>query len=122
MHPKTMRRAILAIGLTLALGAWAQEEPQARQDRQAQRKPHQSPGKEIGSGTGNIGTGAAKGAASAAKGTVAGAGDLVTLHPVKAGESVGKGAVGAGKDVTVGTTKGTAKVVHGIGRAFKKLF
>ncbi|HUA21147.1 MAG TPA: hypothetical protein VMB25_20505 [Bryobacteraceae bacterium] len=108
-----MRTAMLAIGLALAVGAWAQD---------SQNKPKQGPGKEIASGTGNIGKGAAKGAGSAAKGTAKGAGDLVTLHPVKAGESVGKGAVGAGKDVTVGTTKGTAKVVHGIGRAFKHLF
>jgi hypothetical protein len=118
MHPTVMRSAILVIGLALAVGAWAHE---AQDQPQQSSSKHRTPGKEIGSGAGNIGGGAAKGVGSAAKGTAAGAGDLVTLHPIKAGESAGKGAVGAGKDVTVGTTKGTAKVVHGIGRAFKKL-
>jgi hypothetical protein len=52
-------------------------------------------GKEIGSGAGDIG-----------KGTARGAGNLA------------KGAGMAGKDVTVGTVKGTGK----IGKAVKKLF
>ena len=49
--------------------------------------------------------------------TAKGAGDLITLHPVQAGASVGKGAVVAGKDVTVGTAKGTGKIAKGVGKA-----
>jgi hypothetical protein len=45
--------------------------------------------------------------------------DLVTLHPVRAAGSVGKGAVGAGKNVTVGTAKGTGKIARGVGKAIK---
>ena len=110
-----MRSFACALSLALTSTVWGQSQ-------QPQDKPQQGPGKEIGSGAGNIGTGAAKGAGNAAKGAAKGAGDLVTLHPVKAGEAVGKGAVAAGKDVTVDTAKGSAKVVHGIGRALKRLF
>jgi hypothetical protein len=48
--------------------------------------------------------------------------DLVTLHPINAATSVGKGAAVGGKDVAVGTVKGTGKIGKGIGKAFKKLF
>ena len=82
----------------------------------------QGPGKEIGSGAGDIGKGAAKGAGNLAKGTGKGALDLVTLHPVNAAASVGKGAAVGGKDVGVGAAKGTGKIGKGIGKAFKKLF
>jgi hypothetical protein len=51
-----------------------------------------------------------------------GAVDLVTLHPINAATSVGKGAAIAGKDVTVGTARGAGKITRGIGKAFKKLF
>jgi hypothetical protein len=57
-----------------------------------------------------------------AKGTAKGAADLVTLHPLQAGASVGKGAVVAGKDVGVGTAKGTGRIAKGLGKALKKLF
>jgi hypothetical protein len=56
---------------------------------------------------------AGKGAESLGKGTAEGAGNLVTLHPGKAGADLGKGAVGAAK---IG--KGSAK---GIGRLGKKI-
>jgi hypothetical protein len=69
-----------------------------------------------------MGVGAAKGAGDVAKGTDKGAVDLVTLHPVDAGVSVGKGTASAGKDVTVGTVKGTGKMAKGVGRAFRHLF
>jgi hypothetical protein len=101
----------IPFGLTLALTAWGQSTPD-------------QPGaaREIGSGAGHIGTGVAKGAGDAAKGAAKGAGDLVTLLPVDAATSVGKGAVGATKDVSVGTAKGTGKMAKGIGRVFKSLF
>jgi hypothetical protein len=80
------------------------------------------PGREMANGAGDIGKGAAKGAGDLGLGVVKGAASLATLHPVDAGISLGKGTVLAGKDVTVGAAKGTGKVVHGVGRAFKHLF
>jgi hypothetical protein len=56
------------------------------------------------------------------KGTAQGAANLITLHPVRAGAFVGTGAAIAGKDVAVGTVKGSGKIAKGIGRAFKKVF
>jgi hypothetical protein len=47
---------------------------------------------------------------------------LVTLHPIDAGVSAGKGAATASKDVTVGTAKGVGKVTKGVELVFKKLF
>src|ERR1700723_1560555 len=82
-------------------------------------------GKEIGKGGEDIGKGAGKGAESLGKGTAEGAGNLVTLHPGKAGADLGKGAGGAAKDVGVGTGKGAAKIgkgsAKGIGRLGKKI-
>jgi hypothetical protein len=104
--------------LTILSCAWAQpNEPQT-----SEPKHHRGPGKEIGSGAGDIGKGAAKGAGNLAKGTGKGALDLVTLHPINAAASVGKGAPVGGKDVGVGAAKGTGKIGKGIGKAFKKLF
>ena len=97
---------IVPVALVLTCSAWA-ESGAAR---------------EIGGGVATVGGGAVKGAADAAKGAGKGAVDLVTLHPIDASVSVGKGAVSAGKDVTVGTAKGTGKVTKGVGRAFKHLF
>jgi len=96
----------------LVVCAWAQSDD----------KNHRGPGKEIGSGAGDIGKGAAKGVGNLAKGTGKGALDLVTLHPINAAASVGKGAAVAGKDVGVGAVKGTGKIGKGIGKAVKKLF
>jgi hypothetical protein len=103
--------------LTLAACAWAQSD-------QPKDQPKRDPGRgqEIGSGAVNIGTGAAKGAGNLAKGTGRGVVDLVTLHPIDAAASVGKGAAVGGKDAAAGTVKGTGKIGQGIGRAFKKLF
>jgi hypothetical protein len=94
------------LGSVLVLSAWGQS----------------SPVRDIGSGAGDVGMGPVKGAGSVAKGTAKGVGDVVTLHPVGAVKSVGKGAAGAGKDVTVGTAKGTGKVAKGVGKAFKRIF
>ncbi len=46
----------------------------------------------------------------------------MTLHPINAATSLGKGAGTGGKDVAVGTVKGTAKIGKGIGKAVKKIF
>lgn len=85
-------------------------------------KKTQSAGHEVASGSGDIGKGAAKGAGSLAAGTGKGAVDLVTLHPINAATSVGKGGVTAGKDVVVGTTKGTAKIGKGVGKGIRHIF
>jgi hypothetical protein len=89
------------------------------------QKAEPSSGKEIGKGGEDIGKGAGKGAESLGKGTAEGAGNLVTLHPGKAGADLGKGAGGAAKDVGVGTRKGAAKIgkgsAKGIGRLGKKI-
>jgi hypothetical protein len=102
----------LSLGLALSLCAFGQTTDQ-----------HQpGPGREIARGTGDIGVGVAKGTGNLAKGAGKGALDLVTLHPIDAGVAVGKGAVGAGKNVTAGAVRGTGKIGKGVGRAFKKLF
>jgi hypothetical protein len=113
----------ISTGFLLTLSGWGQSNFDTNATSQSKEEKHQ-PGavKEIGAGAGAVGTGAAKGTAAAAKGTAKGAADLVTLHPIDASASVGKGAATAGKDVTVGAAKGTGKVAKGIGRTFKKLF
>jgi hypothetical protein len=107
--------------LTLAACARAQSQPDPPNNGPNQ-KHDRGAGKEIGSGAGDIGTGVAKGAGNLAKGTGKGAVDLVTLHPINAATSVGRGAAVGGKDVAAGTVKGTGKIGKGIGKAFKKLF
>jgi hypothetical protein len=101
--------------LVVSVCAWAQSQPD-------ESKHHRGPGKELGSGAANIGTGAAKGAGNLAKGAGKGTLDLVTLHPINAATSLGKGAGFAGKDVGTGAVKGTAQIGKGIGKALKKLF
>jgi hypothetical protein len=105
----------ILLALILPITALAQSPPD-----QTKRQP--GPGKEIGRGAANIGTGTAKGAGNLAKGTGKGAVDLVTLHPIDAATSVGKGAAVGGKDVAVGAVKGTGQIGKGIGKALKKLF
>jgi hypothetical protein len=105
----------ILLALILPITALAQSPPD-----QTKRQP--GPGKEIGRGAANIGTGTAKGAGNLAKGTGEGAVDLVTLHPIDAATSVGKGAAVGGKDVAVGAVKGTGQIGKGIGKALKKLF
>lgn len=78
------------------------------------------PGREIANGAGNIGAGAAKGAGHLALGSAKAAGNLVTLHPIDAAVSAGHGAGSAGKDVAVGTVKGTGKIGKGLGRLIRK--
>jgi hypothetical protein len=78
--------------------------------------------RDVGTGAGDIGKGAAKGAYGAAKATGSSAVDLVTLHPINAATDLGKGAVGTGRTVGVGTAKGTGKILRGTGKAFKHLF
>lgn len=124
-------RSVL-MGAVLACAMWAQSgtaqngdtTQQTTQTERQQRtqKAEPGPGHEIGGGAADVGKGAAKGAGHAGEGVAKGAGDLVTLHPIDAGTAVVKGAGSAGKDVTVGTAKGTGKMVKGVGRAIKHLF
>jgi hypothetical protein len=108
----------------LAFSAWSQSNPDTIPTSQSPKEEKREPraAREMGAGAGAIGTGAAKEAGTAAKGKAKGAADLVTLHPIDTGASVGKGAATAAKDVTVGAAKGTGKITKGIGRVFKKLF
>ena len=81
----------------------------------------QSAGHDIASGTGNVATAPVKGAADVGKGAAGAAGNLVTLHPIDAGVSAGKGVGKGGKDVAVGAVKGTGKVARGVGKTVKKI-
>jgi hypothetical protein len=129
---KPLRIAVLTAALTCP--AWTQSNTadqaptatttpdQTHSDRAKKEKKGRSPGGDVASGSGNIVGGAAKGAGHAAEGVGKGVGDAVTLHPIDAATAVGKGGAQAGKDVTVGTTKGTAKIVKGVGRGIKHLF
>ena len=87
----------------------------------AQKKAHPSAKRDIGTGAGDIGLAAAKGARSAVVGTGKSAVDLVTLHPVGAATDLGKGALDTGRNVGVGTAKGTGKILRGTGKAIRHL-
>ena len=108
-------KAVLIFMPILVWSVWGQ----SGENRDSRKPP--DPGGEISRGAGNIGTGAAKGAGDLAKGTAKGAVSLATLHPIDAGVSMGKGIGAAGKDVTVGTVKGTAKIGKCAGKALKKI-
>ena len=103
---------LLALATVLAAFVWAQSDD-----------PRKSPGAghDVASGAGDVALGPAKGAGSIAKGTAKGVGDLVTLHPIGAATSVGKGTAGAGKDIGVGAVKGTGKMARGVGKVFKRI-
>ncbi len=68
---------------------------------------HTSPGGDVGHGSGPIVKGVGNGAGSAAAGTGKAAANLAMLHPGAAVVDLGKGAGSAGKDVGVGTAKGS---------------
>src|SRR5689334_12035328 len=118
-----MRFILFSIVLVACVYAQSGEDQSSVSDRPAPVEQKQGRGavREIGRGAGNVGTGIAKVAGHVAKGTANGAVSLVTLHPIDAGVSVGKGAAAAGKDVTVGTVKGAAKITKGVGKAIKKV-
>jgi len=120
---KIKSSALLVAAFAFSVWGQSSTDQQNNAPDQKQEEKHE-PGvaRETGAGAAAIGTGAAKGVGDAAKGTGKGAVDLVTLHPIDAGTSVGKGAVKGTKDLTVGAAKGTGKVARGVGRAFKKLF
>lgn len=115
----------LLFGLAIALPVQSQSsfDPSTKSHEKTHgEKKGRSAGGEVASGSGDIAKGAAKGAGSLAAGAGKGAVDLVTLHPIDAATSVGKGSVSAGTHIAVGTTKGTAKIVTGIGKGIKHIF
>jgi len=114
-----MKIRLLTAGLCVAGIAFAQTAGAG----ESKSKSHNKGSKhDVRSGAGDIAKGAGKGALSAAKGTGKAAGDLATLHPINAAADLGKGAAGAGKNVGVGTVKGTGKIIKGTGKAIKRLF
>jgi hypothetical protein len=108
----------LAAGIAVAQTTESQTSGNA-QNAQEDAKVHTSAKHDVGSGAGDIGKGAAKGAGSAAKGAGKGAVDLATLHPINAATDLGVGAAKTGKNVGVGTVKGTGKILKGTGKAIK---
>ena len=80
-----------------------------------------TPGKQIGRGGEDIGKGVAKGTGALAKGTAGSVAGLAHGNFAGAGASLGRGAVGMGKEVTVGSAKGVAKIGKGLGGEFKKI-
>jgi hypothetical protein len=119
VYLKDMIFRLFAAGILITASAFAQ----ATDTKDSNSKEHNKGSKhDVSSGVGDIGKGAGRGALSAAKGTGKAAGDLVTLHPVNAATDLGKGAVGAGKNVGVGAVKGTGKIIKGTGKAIKHLF
>jgi hypothetical protein len=123
MPLRLMIAVVLGSAMTLSvLGQTARDEQSVKSERKAE-KTHKgrSAGGDVASGTGNIAGGAAKASGHAAEGVGKGAADLATLHPIDAATDVAKGGVAGGKDAAVGTTKGTAKVVKGIGKGLKHI-
>jgi hypothetical protein len=116
--------------VAIAGPAWSQSASDERTENGSgkhSKPPHnekhgRSAGGEMASGAGNIGKGVGKGAGSLAVGAGKGAVDLATLHPIDAAADVGKGGVAAGTHVAVGTVKGTAKIVTGVGKGIKHIF
>lgn len=101
-----------------------QSSPDQNSTTEQAHEQNRKPGavREIGGGAGSAVTGAAKATGDVAKGGGKAAADAVTLHPIDAAGSAGKGVATAGKDVTVGSAKGAGKITKGIGRVFKKIF
>jgi len=99
----------------------ASQEPANGHTSVPVHKRERGPGGEIGSGAAAIGKGTAKGAGHLVMGAGKGAADLVTLHPVDAAASVGKGAGTAGKDVGTGAVKGGVRITKGAGKGLKKI-
>jgi hypothetical protein len=114
MKIRLLTAALFVAGMAFAQTAGAGESKSKTHNK---RNKH-----DIRSGAGDIAKGTGKGALNAAKGTGKAAGDLATLHPINAAADLGKGAAGAGKNVGVGTVKGTGKIVKGTGKAIKRLF
>jgi len=104
---------------------WAQSPaattPSPSQETVRQNKKHSGPVKEMGKGGEDIGIGVARGTGDLAKGAGSAVGNLARGNVGSAGASLGKGAAGLGKNVTVGAGKGLGWIAKGIGGELKKL-
>jgi hypothetical protein len=117
MAGRLLVSVVCTMGLTIGQTTFAQTSDTPKHSKHQKSAKH-----DIASGVGDVGKGAGKGAGSAAKGTAKAAVDLATLHPVDSATDLGKGAIGAGAHVGVGTVKGTSKIVKGTGKAIKHVF
>ncbi len=130
---ETMRvrlRVICLVGLSVLLPAlgWSQtattgstaSPPPAPQRTAPAVKSSGGPGRQMGRGGEDIGLGVAKGTGELAKGTAGGVASLAHGNFGGAGASLGRGAFGMGKNVTVGSAKGFTKIGKGIGGEFRK--
>ena len=124
---RTVLRAIWRTGLCLLVPAmvWGQattsDPPPVPQRTTPVAKARVSPGKEIGRGGADIGKGVAQGTADIARGTADGVGSLAHGSLGGAGASFGRGVVGMGKAVTVGSAKGVGRIGKGLGGEFRKI-
>jgi hypothetical protein len=125
MKPRLGVYCLFAVILAFALCGWGQSSvDQQGGDKHKtahSEKKTTGPGKEMAKGGADIGKGVAKGTGDLAKGTAGSVGNLAHGNVAGAGASLGKGAVGFGKNTTEGTAKGVDKIGKGIGGEFKKL-
>ena len=116
---------VFAVAMAFAVCGWSQsstdQKPAETHKASHSAKKTTGPGMEMGKGSGDIGKGVAKGTGDLAKGTAGSVGNLAHGNVGGAGVSLGKGAVGFGKNTAVGTTKGVGKIGKGLGGEFKKL-
>ncbi|MGD0128075.1 MAG: hypothetical protein ABSF46_22160 [Terriglobia bacterium] len=116
---------LIAVALAFAVCGWSQsspdQKPAEKHKASHSAKKTTGPGKEMGKGSADIGKGVGKGTGDLAKGTAGSVGNLAHGNVAGAGASLGKGAVGFGKNTAVGTTKGVGKIGKGLGGEFKKL-
>jgi hypothetical protein len=135
---ETMRvrlRVICLVGLSVLLPTlgWSQtattgstaspppaSPPPAAQKSTVPTKYSGGPGHQMGKGGEDIGKGVAKGTGDLAKGTAGSVASLAHGNFGGAGTSLGRGAFGMGKDVTVGSAKGFTKIGKGIRGEFRK--
>ena len=123
-------RVICLVGLSVLLPTlgWSQtattgstaSPPPAPQKNAPPVKYSGGPGHQMGKGGEDIGMGVARGTGDLAKGTAGGVVSLAHGNFGGAGASLGRGALGMGKDVTVGSAKGFTKIGKGIGGEFRK--
>jgi hypothetical protein len=116
---------LFAVALAFAVCGWSQsgtdQKPAETHKTSHSAKKTTGPGKEMGKGSADIGKGVAKGTGDLAKGAAGSVGDLAHGNVGGAGASLGKGAVGFGKNTAEGTAKGVDKIGKGLGGEFKKL-
>ena len=115
---------LFVVALAFAVCGWSQsstdQKPAETQQASHSAKKTTGPAKEMGKGSADIGKGVAKGTGDLAKGTAGSVASLAHGNFGGAGTSLGRGAFGMGKDVTVGSAKGFTKIGKGIRGEFRK--